>query len=107
MKSSSADCKIIDGNKHPSGKSGDDDENKINQIEPLPVRKFEHPSVQINEYKNFVREHLANKECVRVSELRDFVTKLDENNEVQELYDTMGLVNELECLEKQIFKISK
>lgn len=76
--------------------------NGTNEVGIVNLKRltFNHPSVQINDYKKYVRENL--KKNIRETELRNFVSSLEKNETVQKLYDPFGLVNEFYGLEEQL-----
>lgn len=66
------------------------------------VLKINHFSYQINDFKIFLRNNLAN--VVQKSVLHEFMSSLDTNQIVNEkFYDALGLVNELNGIEDQYF----
>lgn len=68
-----------------------------------PVWDFK-TSFQINDFKNFSREHFHND--LKRDDLTSFYEKLDQNFDVASSYTTLGLVNELYQLENQYFRLN-
>ncbi|PRD23846.1 UNVERIFIED_CONTAM: hypothetical protein NCL1_45309 [Trichonephila clavipes] len=64
----------------------------------------ESPSI-INEYKSFLRRNLVDrfKKC----SLLQFLDKLETDSAVEKAYDTLGLVDEMQCLENQFPELSQ
>lgn len=60
----------------------------------------------INQYKNYARLHLAQND-VRNSAIRQFLTAMDTNLEIQQMYDIYGYVAELYDLENQYIQLKK
>ncbi|GFR13780.1 uncharacterized protein TNCT_72221 [Trichonephila clavata] len=59
----------------------------------------------VNEYKSFLRRNLVDrfKKC----SLLQFLDKLEIDTVVENAYDTLGLVNEMQCLEDQFHELSQ
>lgn len=91
------------GEEVPAGKNGITGNNVDSIEEAMPPDEFSSPSSTINSYKSFVRENLPKH--TRKAELESFLNHLEESEEVNSIYDTMGLVNDFECLENQYFEL--
>ncbi|XP_003424252.1 uncharacterized protein LOC100680511 [Nasonia vitripennis] len=61
------------------------------------------PSAVINDYKNYVRDNLSNN--MMESFLRKFLDGLEHHESLKKLYDIHGLVNELQGLENQFYRL--
>lgn len=91
------------GEEIPAGKNGITGNHTDGIEEASQPNDFLSPLNTINSYKNFVRENLSSH--TRKAALQSFLKHLEENEEIRSIYDTMGLVNDLECLEKQYFQL--
>lgn len=92
-----------EGEEIPAGKDGITGKNVDSIEEALQPDEFLNPSNTINSYKKFVRQNLPSH--TRKVELQNFLNYIELDEEVRSIYDTMGLVNDLECLEKQYFEL--
>lgn len=92
-----------EGEDVPAGKDGITGNNVDGIDEALQSDEFLNPSNIINSYKSFVRDNLPSHS--RKVDLQNFLKYLEEDEEVRSIYDTMGLVNDLEYLEKQYFQL--
>lgn len=84
----------------------EDGRNGVNnqyQKTPRVPNPFDNHFQIINEYKNYVRENLANH--IQESELRKFLLDLNEDERIQMKYSPLGFVDELLGMEKQYFKL--
>lgn len=86
--------------KIPAGEPGRDGFNSVG-IEQPRIIKPANPSFAVNEYKFFMREHIVNN--IRQSDLVTFLMDLYEDQRIQSLYDTLGMVSELKSIENQYF----
>lgn len=59
----------------------------------------------LNRYKSYVREHLATN--ARVSNLTGFLEYLNENENINKLYNTTDLIDDFENMEIQYFRLRK
>lgn len=91
------------GTEIPAGKNGTDGLNDQNMTETTTKNVFANPSYMINNFKNYVRLHLSNNN--QESALRTFIAELENHNDTKSLYDTLGLINELQGLENQYFQL--
>lgn len=87
----------------PAGKNGISGHNEDGIEAAVQPDEFLSPSSTINLYKSFVRESLVNS--ARKTELQKFLIDLEQNVEIQSIYDTFGLMNDLESLENQYFQL--
>ncbi|GFS60639.1 uncharacterized protein TNIN_366101 [Trichonephila inaurata madagascariensis] len=62
------------------------------------------PSI-INEYKSFLRRNLVDR--FKKRSLLQFLDKLETDSAVENAYDILGLVNEMQCLENQFPELSQ
>lgn len=85
--------------KAPNGMLGGNMEG-IEQPEPVD---FINPSYTINRYKSYIRENLANH--IQASKLRKFMTDFETDERVLNLYDTLGLYDELKSMENQYLQL--
>lgn len=69
---------------------------------PNPVN-FINPSFTINSYKSFLRENMANN--IQESRLRKFMLGFEMDERVKKLYNTLGLFDDLKCLENQYLQL--
>ncbi|GFU18336.1 uncharacterized protein TNCV_1980241 [Trichonephila clavipes] len=93
---------IEDHGKGPSGRNGGSD---IPSAPSKAGSTVEAPANIINEYKSFLRETLTDR--FKKYSSTDFLNQLDSSNKTKNVYDTLGLINELETLEKQNYKLSE
>lgn len=97
------ECTEEDGEMHENGSDGKDDCNHQNLKFPSEPDPFVNQSLIINSYKNYVRENLPNH--TRETKLREFLTFLDEERQIQMNYNPMDFVDELLGMEKQYFQL--
>lgn len=88
-----------------SGKNGTDGANTRNMENPKAAVKINEPAKIINEYKIYLRKNL--NDCFKKPSLIQFLNQLDNNNNVKNVYDTLGFVDELQGLEEQFYKLNK
>ncbi|XP_055298570.1 uncharacterized protein LOC129566553 [Sitodiplosis mosellana] len=87
----------------PAGQRGEDGKNVAGRESPTKSDEFNNPSQIINEYKNFVRENLA--QSIRETDLKQFIKNINGNEQIQSLYDTLGLVDEFHGIENQYYSL--
>lgn len=87
---------------YPDGKNGIDGANDVDIELPNPV-KFIDPAYTINSYKSYLRENMVNN--IQESRLMEFILNVEMDKRVQSLYDTMGLFDDLRCLENQYLQL--
>ncbi|XP_055924347.1 uncharacterized protein LOC129956469 [Argiope bruennichi] len=86
-----------------SGKNGVDGDNDVGRQEPESGAAVDGMDSILNEYKIFIRENLANN--LIKAELLQFLYHLNNNRNVTDFYQTLGLVGELTGLEEQFPKL--
>ena len=59
----------------------------------------------INMYKTYLRKNLNNR-WIKIN-LIELLYKLDNNNNIQKVYDTLGFVDEMQELEEQFYSLNK
>ncbi|GFY45511.1 uncharacterized protein TNIN_165361 [Trichonephila inaurata madagascariensis] len=96
---------IEDHGKGPSGRNGTDGGSDIPPAPSKAGLTVEAPANIVNEYKSFLRESLTDR--FKKYSSTDFLNQLDGSNKTKNVYNTLGLVNELETLEKQNYKLSE
>lgn len=90
--------------------------NGTNGIDGVNIKGIKEPEVSavlkerdkikiINEYKSYLREHLNDR--FKKSSLTQFYKQLDSNPSVKNVYNTLGLFNDLQGLEEQSHKLNK
>jgi energy-coupling factor transporter ATP-binding protein EcfA2 len=91
----------------PSSSSGSSGNQGVENIsgnsvaeQPIVIEK----ALVLNEYKSFARENIAKGNHQK---LVNFYNYLDDNKSIKDIYDTLSLVDELESLEKQFYKLKK
>ncbi|GFS38774.1 uncharacterized protein NPIL_616951 [Nephila pilipes] len=89
----------------PSGKSGTDGANDqgIKKLEEPTVIK--EPAQIINQYKGYLRENLNDR--FKKYSLNTFLQHLDNSRNVRNIYDTSGLVDEMQHIEKQFHALNE
>lgn len=92
-----------DGDVIADAEDGQHGANNTDLPQPNEPSLFDDQSQIINDYKNYVREHLANH--FLESKLRKFLSDLNENESVQSQYSSLGFVDELLGMENQYFKL--
>ncbi|MCX4084121.1 hypothetical protein N7281_04565 [Rickettsia hoogstraalii] len=99
--------RIYNNIKSPSGKNGIDG-NNIQNIEypklATIIDELDQAKI-INKYKSYLRENLNDR--FTKSFLTKFLNILDNNQNVKNVYNTLGLVDELKGLEEQFHKLNK
>lgn len=91
-------------NKLSAGVNGSDGLNDKGIVYP-DLADLINPSHAINDYKSFVRMHLAiDGKNLKLSE---FVADINNNERIRSLYDTSGLIHEMLGIEKQYFELKK
>lgn len=81
-----------------AGKPGRNGYNSVRIQQPRTIKPL-NPSFVVNEYKNFLRNHFVNN--IQESKLCEFLMDLYENSRIRRLYDTLGLVDELQSVETE------
>lgn len=71
----------------------------------LNTFNFYNPMQTFNDYKYFVREHLANN--IQVSDLNEFLVYLSKNPDLNKLYTTLDFLAEFDSMEHHYFKLQK
>lgn len=94
----------VTGEKIPDGELGRDGMNSEGIEQPREL-DFISPMYALNDYKNFVRENVVNNS--RESDSEAFLMDLDENKDIDSLYDAHGLFNELQGVENQYFHLAR
>lgn len=83
------------------GENGIDGKN-CPSVAPIPFDAY-NPSTTFSNYKYYVREHLAND--IQISNLNEFLAYLDRDSELNAIYNTNGLIYELESIERHYFRL--
>ncbi|CAK6587165.1 MAG: hypothetical protein IRF12RH_07155 [Rickettsia helvetica] len=91
--------------KSPSGRNGTDGGNSKDIKNPKSTDIILEPAKIINQYKSYLRENLNDR--FTKSFLTKFSNSLDSNQNVKDVYNTLGLVDELQGLEEQFYKLNK
>ncbi|GBN27200.1 hypothetical protein AVEN_46587-1 [Araneus ventricosus] len=97
--------KRIKKSKGPSGSNGIDGANTVGQLYPKPPNVLKDPAKIVNKYKNYLREHIMDR-FTRIPHIQ-FLEKLDSNDKFNSIYNTVGLIDEFEGLEKQFHGLNK
>ncbi|GFT70513.1 uncharacterized protein NPIL_152991 [Nephila pilipes] len=87
------------------GKSGKDGYNILRRNYPNTATIIESSANIMNEYKKFLRENLIDR--YKKYPLTQFLDQLESNDKIKNEYDTLGLINELQTLEKQYYKLNE
>ncbi|GIY18031.1 uncharacterized protein CEXT_427201 [Caerostris extrusa] len=95
----------ISNEKGLSGNNGISGANITGLENPKPPQDIREPASILNEYKSYLRENLIDR--FKRTHLVQFLDKLDSDSNVKSLYNTLGLVKELQGLEKQFHKLNK
>lgn len=90
------------GKWYPQGADGIRGANDEDIEQPLPSR-FINPAYSINSYKSYLRENIVNS--IQESRLMEFMVDFELDKRVQNLYDTMGLFDDLKSLENQYLQL--
>lgn len=85
-----------------AGESGSNGLNNENQL-AAEICSFINPSQTINDYKSYAREYLPENICE--TQLSEFSSQFDKNQQIQLQYDILSLVNELQGLERQYIEL--
>lgn len=88
---------------HINGENGTDGANS-NGIENPDTIEFVGPSLMVNKYKEYVRDHLAGN--IRETVLWKILDKLETNEIILSFYDSLSLINDLQILENQYFRLN-
>lgn len=88
-----------------SGFNGTDGNSK-EQIEYPESNHLQEPARIVNRYKHFAREFIA-KHNMSTSDVTKFLKEMEENDHVNSLYDTLGLVDDLRIIEEQYYRLKK
>lgn len=87
---------------YASGKDGVQGQSSADIEYPYIVKAHE-PSHIINSYKQYAREFISKN--TPSTDLKIFLEEIDKNERIQSLYDTLSLVDELQCLENNYFHL--
>lgn len=90
------------GEWHDKAQDGKTGENMDGIEDPEQVH-FINPSFTINRYKSYIRENLVNN--IVESKLRKFMMDFETDERVLDLYDTLGLYDELKSMENQYLQL--
>ncbi|GFQ91982.1 uncharacterized protein TNCT_143661 [Trichonephila clavata] len=88
-----------------SGQNGMDGANEQGVKNPEKAISINEPAIIINHYKSYLRENLKNR--YKKHSLNAFLDHLDSNKNVKNIYDTLGLVDELQHIEKQFHSLNQ
>ncbi|MEW9824903.1 MAG: hypothetical protein AB2992_07200 (plasmid) [Candidatus Symbiodolus clandestinus] len=91
------------GRESAKGSKGHDSDNYSGKKAPEEVRAFQSIFYVVSNYKNYLRENL--KDNFKKHDLMQFINQLDSNVDIKNSYDTLGLVSELQDLEKQFHSL--
>ncbi|GFS38772.1 uncharacterized protein NPIL_616941 [Nephila pilipes] len=92
-------------NIEPSGKSGSGGTNDQGIQNPEKAIMLNEHAQIINQYKGFLRENLNDR--FKKYSLNAFLKDLDNNRNVKNVYNTLGLVDELQQIEKQFHALNQ
>lgn len=87
------------------GTKGNDGYSSESIRNPYSAGELINPSHSVNGFKNYARENLVSN--IRESNLRLFLKDIDTSTLINSLYDTLGLVNDLQGMESQFFSLRK
>ncbi|GBN91149.1 hypothetical protein AVEN_186955-1, partial [Araneus ventricosus] len=87
------------------GSKGTDGANALGMQNPKRANGIRRLPNIINEYKSYLRENLYDR--FKKNSLFQFLDKMNNRNDVRELYDTLGLMDEFQSLEEQFHKLSE
>ncbi|GFY49028.1 uncharacterized protein TNIN_391941 [Trichonephila inaurata madagascariensis] len=95
----------MNNNYGQSGQNGMDGANEQGVKNPEKAISINEPAKIINQYKSYLRENLKNR--FKKHSLSAFLDHLDNNRNVKNIYDTLGLVDELQHIEKQFHSMNQ
>lgn len=90
---------------HLPGSDGGIDGNNRTPIQAPKSGKLINPSHAVNSYKSFLREQMARS--VKGDNLKRVLDTIENNENIRNLYNTLGLINDLETIEDHYLKLRK
>lgn len=79
------------------------DGNSNRAMDPPKLAEFRHPSIIINAYKAHIRRNLPNN--IFELQLRNFLNDMENSTSIQNLYDIMGLIDDIFSIENQFTQV--
>lgn len=92
------------GKYYPTGASGTNGGNSNGWKKPEEI-EFTNPSLIVNSYKSYSRENLREANNINELNMKKFMDDIEQNTNIQNLYDTIGLIDDLQCIERQHFQL--